>query len=202
MNCRGVNTRIKIAEQYDIKLIAHTRLLNGQTKRSDAEAELKDQYYVFQCTSKNDDKIVQSILCGTGAAKHFLELMGEPDMPLFDPIRATGGSGNETGCNGTGTPKKQWNDESKQLYNAIQWLIICWDIVPKGAIIDIKEKLEHYYYKEPFLSQIKAINTIISKGKKTLSEMINELRATNDIKEYNFDLLQLRLAEENIKSNF
>lgn len=53
----------------------------------------------------------------------------------------------------------------------------------------------------PLLSA-KAINTIISKGKKTLSEMINELSATNDIKEYNFDLLQLRLAEENIKSNF
>lgn len=60
MNCRGVNTRIKIVEQYDIKLIARTRLLNGQIERSDAEAKLTDQYYVFQCTAKNDDRIVKS----------------------------------------------------------------------------------------------------------------------------------------------
>lgn len=200
MNCRGVNTRIKIVEQYDIKLIAHTRLLNGQIKRSDAEAELTDQYYVFQCIAKNDDKIVKSILCGTGAAKHFLELVGEPDMPLFDPIKTIGGSRNK--CNGNGTAKKQWNVESKQLYNAIQWLIICWDIVPHGAIIDIKEKLEKYYYKEPFISQIKAINTIISRGKKTLTEMISGFRETNDIKKYDFDLLRSRLSEEDIESYF
>lgn len=204
MNCRGEKTRIEIVANYIVEPIAHLRLLNGQSKRSEAEADLTDQYYIFECTSKSNNKIVETIICGTGAASHFFRLTGQEKPPLFDPLKSESTTGGSGSCTDSISDLRKWNEKSKQLYAAIQWLIICWDIIPRGAIIDIKRRLEKYSYKEPFVSQIKAINTIISKDSsgKTLTQMIDRFRANNDIKSYDFSLLTATLLSKNIQSYF
>lgn len=204
MNCRGEKTRIKIVEKYIVKPVTHIRLLNGQSKRSDAEAELTDQYYIFECILKSDFNKTETIICGTGAANHFFALTNEKNPALFDPLKSEN-SPNESGSGLESiSDHKKWNPESKLLYEAIQWLIICWDIVPRGPLIEIKRKLEKNFYKEPLISQIKAVNTIISKDSsgKTLSHMIDNFRINNTIKCYDFSLLDSKLLSQNIQSYF
>lgn len=203
MNCRGEDTREQIVKDYFVKPVDHLRLLNGKSKRSDAEVELSDQYYIFKCVSKTNSKIVDTIICGKYAAEHFLRLTGEDDLPLFDPLKSDLPHNLGKPRRSNPNPDK-WNKEAKQLYNATQWLIICWDITPHGAITDIKDKLLKFHSRQPLLSQIKAVNTIISKDRehRTLTQMINEFRAMNDLKEYDFSLLGNRLREADIQSHF
>jgi len=199
MNCRGEQRRISIVKEYDVRPIAHLRLLNGQTKRSDAEANLTDTYYIFECTSKSNKEIVKTITCGQGAGKHFFKLLNKESLPLFNPLKSVGVHGGDGNEYSRGESKKQkWNETAKQLYNAIQWLIVCWDIVPRGTIIEIRDKVLMYCDREPFRKRIKAINTVISKGrrKRTLTQMINEAREKNDIKDYDFSLLTSKLDGE------
>lgn len=52
MNCHGHDTRVRIVENYNIKCTAHIRLLNEQIIRSDAERDITDTYYIFECVNK------------------------------------------------------------------------------------------------------------------------------------------------------
>lgn len=72
MNCHGHDTRVRIVENYNIKCTAHIRLLNEQIIRSDAERDITDTYYIFECVNKNDDNDVDRIVCGTGAARELI----------------------------------------------------------------------------------------------------------------------------------
>lgn len=188
-----------------MKPIAHVRLLKGQNKKSCTGDRLTDQYYCFYYIHKKNSQIAGTFFCGKYAAEHFLKLLNKNPLPLFDPLKGISSyrKSNKTEVRTIRTD--EWNPVAKQLYEAIHLLIICWDIVPGKVLSEIKEKLEKYYNKEPFLSQIKAINTVISKDcrQRTLQEMIDELRrAGNKIKEYKFDLLNERLSKQNIKSYF
>ncbi len=205
MKCRGENTRKRIVGEYFLKPIAHVRLLKGQSKKSCTGDILTDQYYCFYYTHKKNSQITGTFFCGKYAAEHFLKLLNKKPLPLFDPLEGISlyrGS-NETKARTIRTDK--WNPVAKQLYEAIHLLIICWDTVPGKVLSEIKEKLERYFNNEPFLSQIKAVNTIISKDnrQRTLQEMIDELRsAGNNVKEYKFYLLNEKLLKQNIKSYF
>ncbi len=202
MNCRGERRRQQIVNNYYVKPIAHLRLLNGQTKRSDAEANLSDTYYIFECKLKSNVNNIETIICGSGAGKHFLQLLSQESPALFDPLKSheVGGSG----AGGGDTIEDKWDSTAKQLYNAIQWLIICWDIIPRGPMIAIKEEVVRLHNQKPTFSQIKAINTILSKDhrKRKLTEMINEFSKTNEIKRYEFDLLTQEIEEKGIDSYF
>ena len=79
----------------------------------------------------------------------------------------------------------KWNPIAKQLYNAIMWVIVIIDAKPNTAIYEVKEKVWNFKSYEPFPSQVKAVNTIISKNivGKTLTEAIDELRHDNDIRD-------------------
>lgn len=56
MNCRGTATRQRIVKEYHVKPVAHIQLLAGQTKHSDAEAIIREEYYIFNAESKSDGK--------------------------------------------------------------------------------------------------------------------------------------------------
>ena len=93
----------------------------------------------------------------------------------------------------------------KELYNAINIIIICWNsISPKSPLLKIKGNVEKNYFNEPLLSEIKAINTIIShdiKGR-TVQGMLSDLKKQNDIKNYDFLLLNNLLNNYDITSHF
>ncbi|MCI6006637.1 MAG: hypothetical protein MRZ25_00010 [Ruminococcus sp.] len=56
MNCRNTETRRRIVEEYDVKPVAHIKLLAGQIKHSDAEAVIRDEYYIFTAKNKGNGK--------------------------------------------------------------------------------------------------------------------------------------------------
>jgi hypothetical protein len=204
MHCRGEDRRIQIVEDYDVKPIAHLRLLHGQEKHSDAEAKLTATYYIFECTLKLDRKIKETIVCGEWAGEHFLKLTNQESPPLFDPLKTFGTGKKGSGVKVAGSQDDQWNKAAKQLYNAIQWLIVSWDIVPTGPILKIKDEVVKSYRNAPTLGQIKGINKIISSDyrKRTLTEMIEEFGKTNTIKSYDFSLLASKLEERGLQSFF
>lgn len=74
---------------------------------------------------------------------------------------------------------------AKQLYNAIMWVILIIDAEPNTPVFDIREKVYKFKDREPFQSQVKAVNTIISKNfpGKTLAEAIEKLKAQNNVRE-------------------
>ena len=86
MNCHGHDTRVRIVENYNIKCTAHIRLLNEQIIRSDAERDITDTYYIFECVNKNDDNDVDRIVCGTGAARDLLQLANITAPPIFNML--------------------------------------------------------------------------------------------------------------------
>lgn len=138
------------------------------------------------------------IQCGMGAARDFLRLIGHEGLPLFNPLHGEGGAGGHGGNHGGGGAGGRRTEPvrhpvAKQLYNAIMWLIIIIDAQPDTPIFEIREKVYKFKDREPFPSQVKAVNTIIGKNLpgKTLTEVIDELRANNDVRDEmcRFDLL-------------
>ncbi|MDU7925749.1 MAG: hypothetical protein E7J43_02485, partial [Finegoldia magna] len=94
---------------------------------------------------------------------------------------------------------EKWNETAKQLYNAIMWLIILWDAKPDTPLFDFKDEVIDYKRYEPFESKIKRVNTTIKNGSKgkTLTEMINDCRKDNDIRDgiCNFDILKKKIRD-------
>ncbi|MCM3707904.1 hypothetical protein M3205_19745 [Cytobacillus firmus] len=202
MKCRGNSNRQKIINDYDLRAVAHVKLLIGQTKKSCTGDLLTDSYYCF--TYKNKMNQTQgSFFCGTYAANHFLTLMGKQPLPLFNPLSSTAGSTGQK--SGTSNNKSNWDPAAKELYNAINLLIIAWNTNIKSFLADIRDNLERYPSQKPFISKIKSVNTIISKDskKRTLQMMISELRENNpDLRGFSFNHLDSLLSSEGVKSYF
>ena len=201
MNCRGYKTRQRIVRDYEVKPEAHIKLLANQQKYSDAGATIEDEYYVFSAKCKSDGK-QKVIQCGMGAARDFLELINHKGLPLFNPLVGNIHANNRAKCVNAGIVNSQtekWNETAKQLYNAIMWLIILWDAKPDTPLFDFKDEVSGYKNYEPFDSKIKRVNTVIKNGGKgkTLTDMINDYRADNNIRDAicNFDILQNKIHD-------
>lgn len=203
--CRSAAVRERLVQEYNIKPIAHVRLLNGQERRSCTNDLLTDSYYCFSYRAKNTDA-VDTFLCGTFAANHFLELIHHPKLKLFDPLAServvtTTSSGNV----GNAGNDPIWHPMRKQLFNAINLIIICWKQVPGGVLQKIKEEVEGSKTQEPLLRKIKAINTIISRDHRgrSLQQMLEELRKdNNNIRAFSFNLLNEALINNGVTISF
>lgn len=201
MYCRGTETRQKIVKEYFVKPEVHIKLLNGQHKHSDAEAVIKDEYYIFSAKRKSDGGDEQ-IICGMGAARDFLNILGHPGLPLFNPLheecRTTFKSISKQN-NGEYKRNDSWNETAEQLYNAIMWLIIAWDAKPNTLLFLFKDEIIKYKKFNPYDSKIKRVNTLIANGGKgrTLTEIINGYSANNNIKINlcDFSLLKKRMEK-------
>ncbi len=108
--------------------MAHIQLLAGQTKYSNAGAIIEKDYYIFETMHKVNGK-KKVIQCGMGASRDFLKLLNHESLLLFNPLHGDGSNDGEHRGNGAGGRRAQetWNPTTKQLYNAIMWLIIAWD---------------------------------------------------------------------------
>lgn len=186
MECRGSKRREWIVDNYKVIPVAHIQLLAGQTKHSDANAMIENDYYIFCATDKTSGK-KEIIQCGMGAARDFLRLLGHKGLPLFNPLRGKNENYKKGVIVGNGVRKQTevWNPTAKQLFNAIMWIILIIDAKPNTPVFNIKDEVCKFKDREPFASKVKAVNTIIDKnfGGKTLTEAINELRANNDVRD-------------------
>lgn len=203
MNCRTKGIRQEIVKNYVLQPVAHVQLLAGQTKKSCTGDKLTDAYYCFSYKSRHNAS-TGTILCGEHAAKDFLQLIKHPGLPLFNPLRSLGGGGGASSSGMSGGTQVNWDPTARQLHDAINLLVVCWSSPPGPALVDIKSKLEKFAGQPPFVSQIKAINTILGKDtqKRSLTKMISDIAKTNPIKMYDFELLDNALRMEGIVSNF
>ena len=206
MNCRGHTIRVDIVNNYKVTPVAHIQLLNGQTKYSDAGQIIENDYYIFKLVNKKIESDVQTIICGIKTANDFLRLINHQGLPIFNPLVSSSVEQKIHNGNVLANNSKKKNEAAIQLYNAIMWVITLIDAKPDTTIYNIKEEVEKYLSYEPYLSKIKGVNTIIKKcfKEQTLSNKINQLRETNNIRNSicNFSLLQEKLKNENIPSNF
>lgn len=201
MYCRGEDRREDIVNNYTIKPIAHVKLVNGQVKQSCTGDSLTDTYYCFSYEN-NDGNDKGSFFCGNHAARDFLRLANLPPLPLFNPLSQAGnnGGGNDGGNNG----QPAWDPLAKQLNEAINLLIVCWDVIPYGPLATIQSDLLRFPRSQPFVWKIKKVNHIIScdpQGR-TLQDMVSELRTNNNIRQFSFDLLNQELSNINATSYF
>lgn len=206
LNIRGEKRRVDICKNYDVVPLAHMKLLNDRTIKSDAGQLIKDEYYIFSATSNKDDT-VESIVCGMGAARHLLKLTGYKGLPIFNPLQAEGVVGYAAGNINvhnvdfqTINNKSKWDKTAKQLYNAIMWLVYFLNAKPDTVVFDVLDKVIKYKSYKPFDSRIKSVNTMIEGfGGKTLTEIIDSYRDNNEIRDElcNFDLLINRIEDIN-----
>ncbi|MBX8945870.1 hypothetical protein [Lysinibacillus sp. K60] len=218
LNCREEHRREEIVEKYNIKLIAHTKLLKGQDKISCAGAKCTNKYYTFQYENKKDKYDNGSFFCGAEAAKSFIRLANLEPIKIFNPLSGENTRElddetphNENSTEGTDNSakdddyKNKWNPTAKQLHTAINLIIVCWDIPIYGKLARYKADVMKYKYREPFFERIEFVNDVIAKDKKnrTLTQMVDDLRTDNPtLKHFNFDLLEEKLTVKGIKSNF
>ncbi len=196
MKCRGHETRQRIVRDYEVKPKAHIKLLANQQKHSDAGATIKDKYYVFSAVRKIDSK-EEIIQCGMFAAKDFLKLINQKGLPLFNPLTGNSNVNDRQEYDNRGSRNLQsekWNKTAIQLYNAIMWLFLLWNIKQDTPLFNLEDDVIKNKAYEPTKSNIKSVNTAIKNGGKgkTLTEMINVYREYNNIKEEfcNFSSLQ------------
>lgn len=203
--CRGEEVRKRIVDDYELRAIAHVKLLNGQVKSSCTNDLLTDSYYCFDYKSRTDPMDTGTFYCGYYAANHFLVLEKLKPLPLFNPLGGVDCRNDlAVGAKSNSRTDISWHPLCKQLNDAINMLVVCWDIIPSGALCDIQTQLLRYPDKKPFMSKIKAVNTIIGrdKDKRTLQIMIDELREVHDIRNFDFSLLCDELDAIGVISNF
>lgn len=197
MDCRGTETRKRIVTEYKVEPVAHIKLLANQTKHSDAGATIEDEYYIFTAI-KNSDGTKEIIQCGMGAARDLLKILDHAGLPLFNPLKVVGikqSSKNEISNNHKAINK--CNATTKQLYNAIMWLIIAWDAKSDTPLFEFRDDVLKYKQCNPFDWKIKRVNTTIKNGGKgkTLTQIVNGFRRDNNIKDSicDFSLLSERM---------
>lgn len=208
LSCRGEAQRQTIIENYDLLQIAFNKLINGDSFSSDAGGkDIFDRYYMFEAKSKSNPDDVYAIVCGAPTGQDFLRLLNVDSMPLFNPL-VSHSETLPTDGNKKSEDKqyiKKWNPAMYQLYNAACLIPICWKQIIRGGLLSTKVNCLKYYYSEPYWFRVKTVNNVIQQDFKnrTLTEMINEeLRTTNNIREFKFDLLTQILQKEGIKSFF
>lgn len=201
MDCRSTEKRQWIIEKYNVIPVAHIQLLKGQIKHSDAGRIIENDYYIFEAINKSDGS-KEIIQCGMGAARDFLRMLNHKGLPIFNPLHKGEIVEHEIGRTRIGEYNRKteinWNPIARQLYNAIMWIIIIIDAKPNTPIFEIKDRVYRFKNKEPFDSQIRAVNTIIGNSLKnfTLTEIINNLGKENDIRD---DVCQFDLLINSIK---
>ena len=196
MNCHGHDTRVRIVENYNIKCTAHIRLLNGQIKR-----DITDTYYIFECVNKNDNNDVDRIVCGTGAARDLLQLANITAPPIFNMLHEVDGGGEGGAGGGNQHQVEEWDAAAKQLYNAIMILITAWNLRP-GPIYNYLEEARRYRHCAPFANRVDKINQIIHRNGTSLRDILNQLAQNNNIRNYEFNLLEDILHNDGIVSYF
>lgn len=203
MNCRGSGRRQEIVNNYEIECMAHIRLINGVTIRSDAERDITRTYYIFRCINKENPKNEEQICCGEGAGRELLALAGITAPIIFNMLHEehNGGGGHNGGAE-IENHVIVWNDAAKQLYDAIMILITAWNMKP-GPIYDYLREARRYSYCVPYASRVEKINNILHRNNTSLRNVLNGLAQNNpNLREYHFDLLEDILHQEGIISYF
>lgn len=198
MNCRGHERRVSIVDTYDVTPLAHLQVLEGMEIQSDAGGDITDSYFLFRCIHKKT-KEEDMICCGEPTARDFSELIPTELPRLFNPLGGDGNIGPE-GNNGRG--EERWNQERKQLYNAVMLFIMWRRNRPHRVLFSIANELAQNVHICPTLSIVKSVNTLYERYETTAHNMVIELSTQNKMRNFEFNLLTRRLQQNGIVQHF
>lgn len=203
MPCRGEDKRRQICKNYRIIPKAHFRILSGVSIHSDAGDTMTEEYFIFNAVDKNDTTHVYNIYCGISVAKSFARLAGITLPPIYNPLRNESQSNKAKSHNATNLQNSiKWNKERKQLYDITMiTLIYLGDVRTDLPLFQVKERLEKYISCEPYLSDIKRVNTIIGKVAPSFQNILDRLSKNNNLKEIQYDLILQKLIDNSIEQH-
>ena len=190
MYCKGHERRIQICNEWNLTPIAHLKLLQGCSVKSDAGGgDITDAYVLFECVNKRNPNLTDTIYCSPTTAKDFCSLTGTTLPPLFNPLRQQNhGHGSRSTIN---PPETKWNSCRKQLYNIVM-IILCYlgRVGNDRVLFRIKQELEDARYIGYFPKiQTKSVNSYLSKMGLTFRDIIDELSKDNDIRDFQYHLV-------------
>ena len=202
MNCRTRKRKEELNRKFYIQPVNYLKLLNGQHKQGCC-GSLDDKYYIFSYRPRGDYNAQSKyFFVGTHCANEFLDIIKHNPLPLFNPLiheqgNYVPGDGNSSGSK----DKAPIHPFNRELLTAINMLCISWDIIPESGLESII-KFTNNKSTDPNLNGIECFNKIVAKDarKRTLRQMIDELRETNDIKEMRFDLMNQYLNEKGFEN--
>lgn len=202
MNCRTRKRKEELNRKFYIQPVNYLKLLNGQHKQGCC-GSLDDKYYIFSYRPRGDyDAQSKYFFVGTHCANEFLDIIKHNPLPLFNPLIHEQGNYVPRDGNSSGSKDKApIHPFNRELLTAINMLCISWDIIPESGLESII-KFTNNKSTDPNLNGIEWFNKIVAKDarKRTLRQMIDELRETNDIKEMRFDLMNQYLNEKGFEN--
>jgi hypothetical protein len=170
--------------------------LKGQIKHSAAGGTITKEYYCFWYKKRHSNEKPDTFIVGMYAAKHFLELLKLPPLPVFNILKGESEKSRGQKTESKSMGKDEWNPLAKELYRVINIILMTWD-TNGGILSEILTRIRRNKNEKPLLKDIKSVNTIISKDskKRTIYEMLDKFREDNDIKEFKFPLITKVLLE-------
>ncbi|MEQ8551462.1 MAG: hypothetical protein RIC06_23885 [Cyclobacteriaceae bacterium] len=203
MNCRTRKRKEELNRKFYIQPVNYLKLLNGQHKQGCC-GSLDDKYYIFSYKARGDyDAQSKYFFVGTHCANEFLDIINHDPLPLFNPLIYERGNHSPSNGDPSGSKDKvSIHPFNRELLTAINMLCISWDIIPESGLESII-KFTNKKSSGPNLNGIEWFNKIVAKDarKRTLRQMIDELRESNDLKEMRFDLLNQHLDMNGIKNH-
>ena len=198
--CRTPELREELCREFFITPVAHLTLLNGQRIHSDAGGYITENYFRFKAIHRRSGQ-EETIVCGYPTGCHFCDLLGVDRPPLFNPLQVAGAGGGRGG--GGGVPRPRWNPTMLQLSNAVNILLSYLAEREESPLLDIKAKIDANLTRPPFISLVKAVNTIIGKYGTTMTDILDEIERRNGpIRNFEFTHLIDILNREGIAQNF
>lgn len=206
-SCRGEEKKEALVKQYELKPIAYLKLLNNQEKKGCC-GKVTDSYYAFNARNRSTDE-VESFYVGYHCAERLLELIPHEKLRLFNPLQSIQSkSVNISGIRGENTlSDARIAPLNLELSNAIHLLCTTWGQPPHSTLLSYLEYIRQRPGDRTQDFTIIKFNEILGKdrggrGRRTLSQMIEELRKDNPtMKHFSFPLMSEILEKYNENSN-
>lgn len=175
-NGRGDENKTKIRDAWTLVPVLHTHLLHGHPIRCCCGAAVTTTYYRFDATNKRSGKRDVLYAHADGCARKLLDIAPAiAPIPLFNPFQMPARGG---GVGGGGAELGQRMDAfNAELHAAIHLTLMCWGRPPSsdGALVNILGDLRRAPHVALPPWTAKSVNTIIGKGQRTLTAMLQAL---------------------------
>lgn len=202
---RGDETKNRIVSKFTIKPVAHLKLIPGQKKKSYSGYPLTDQYYCFSFEDEANLK-KGTFFCGKDVAEDFIKLIHGSTLELFNPFKSEPTEGTKSVSSGGGnTNTVRVNKDKKLFIDAARLLMTLWNSADKGQTplaSVLQSAIDDGLASPPNFAQVLAVNTMLGKSKKTLTEFLSEAKVkypTARFKDFDFSPLNAIVERANFK---
>ncbi|ASF41336.1 hypothetical protein CEH05_20065 [Halobacillus halophilus] len=131
-----------------------------------------------------------------------MKLLGLKPLSIFDPLSSSYSNSSRTVSRPLNHSKNEWNPEAKELYNAINLLVIYWGNRPLDDFLaEFLADLRKYKNYQPYFKRVKSVNTILKNKKKSTKDILDILKVDNpNIRSFSFCNLKKRLEDNGLTS--